>query len=214
MVNSILKWPNLIIAFIVIGFTFTGCGGVRLTPSAQKAFDSGQIMYTKRNMFISKFGRRGQRFIETTNYGNGQIIPVNTPVKLKAINKKQLVFTYSGGLVVLKNIPKYSNTTMGQIVSRYFGSKKVNLNKFTKLERDAIKSINNSFGVSSLGTNSSTSGSKIVVGMSKQAVLVSRGYPPTHATSSTKSNSWKFWETKFNTRIVEFRDNKVYRITE
>jgi len=226
MVKNIMKWPSLIIAMIVLGVGFSGCGGAKLSPAVEKAFDTHQVMYTKRNMFISKFGRYGARFIETTNYGNGQMIPVNTRVNFKDINKKQMSFTYDGGTVMLQNIPKYSNTTMDQMVKRYFGTKPIDLSKFTKLEQDAIKSgysaggtsggvVITPFGIhASSGAASSMSASKVVVGMSKAAVLVSRGYPPTHATSSTKSNSWKYWESKFNTRIIEFKNNKVVRIID
>lgn len=200
MVKRTLKWSGLIIASIILVLGFSGCGGAKLSPAVEKAFNSKQEMYTKRNMFISKFGRYGARFIETTNYGNGQMIPVNTKVKFKDVNKKQMAFTYDGNLVMLQNIPKYSSTTIDQMVKRYFSPKKVDLGKFTKLEREAIAS--------------GSSASKVVVGMSKEAVLVSRGYPPTHATMSPKANTWKFWESKFNTRLIEFKNNKVVRIIE
>jgi len=200
MVSRTLKWASLIIASIVLSFGFSGCGGAKLSPAVEKAFNSHQEMYTKRNMFISKYGRFGTRIIQTTNYGNGQVIPVNSKVKLKDVNSKQVSFIYDGSVIILQNIPKYSGTTIDQMVKRYFSPKKVDLSKFTKLEMEAIKS--------------PTSAGRVVVGMSKEAVLVSRGYPPTHATISPKSNTWKYWESKFDTRLVEFKDNKVVRIIE
>ncbi len=200
MITKTIKWATLIIASIALSIGFSGCGGAKFSPAVKKAFDTNQEMYTQRNMFITKFGRYGSKFIETTNYGNGQMIPVNTKVTFKDINNKQISFTVDGNLVMLQNIPKYSSTTMDQMVNRYFSSKKVDLSKFKKLEKKAI--------------TSSSLASKVVIGMSKEAVLVSRGYPPTHATMSPKSNTWKFWESKFNTRLIEFKDNKVIRIIE
>ncbi|MCF6330680.1 MAG: hypothetical protein L3I99_03950 [Sulfurimonas sp.] len=198
--SKTIKWATLIIASIVFSIGFNGCGGAKFSPAVKKAFDTNQEMYTKRNMFITKFGRYGSKFIETTNYGNGHMIPVNTKVKFKDVNNRQISFTLDGNLVMLQNIPKYSGTTIEQMVNRYFSSKKVDLSKFTKLEREAI--------------TSNLLASKVVVGMSKEAVLVSRGYPPTHATMSPKSNAWKFWESKFDTRLIEFKDNKVVSIIE
>lgn len=199
MMKKIIRVISATLAVGILGFGLSGCGGAGLTPQVQKAFDTKQEMYTQRNMFISTIGRFGQKIIDTTNYGNGIVIPVNTKVKFKDINAKQMSFTYNGSLVILRNIPKYSNTNMDQMVKRYFAPKKVNLAKFTKKERDAI----NKGGVMD---------SRVAVGMSKEAVLVSRGYPPSHATSSIKSDTWKFWEHKFNTILVQFKDNKVVKI--
>ncbi|MCW8838453.1 MAG: hypothetical protein OQJ77_01685 [Thiovulaceae bacterium] len=198
--EKILRTISAVLAMGIIGFTLSGCGGAKLSPQVQQAFEKKQEMYTQRNMFISTIARFGQKIIDTTNYGNGIVIPVNTKVKLKDVNAKQISFTYNGNLVILRNIPKYSNTTIDQMVKRYFAPNKVNLAKFSKKERDAIN-------------NGSVIESRVVVGMSKDAVLVSRGYPPTHATPSIKSDTWKFWEHKFNTTLVQFKDDKVVKIT-
>jgi hypothetical protein len=199
MMKKVLRIISATIAVGVLGFTLVGCGGAKLSPQIKQAFDKNKVMYTQRNMFISTIGRFGQKFIETTNYGNGIVIPVNTKVKLKDINSRQMSFTYNGTMVMLKNIPKYSGTSMEQMVNRYFGPKKVNLSKFTKKEREAIKA-------------GGVVDSRVTVGMSKDAVLVSRGYPPSHATAGIESNAWKFWESKFNTTLINFKDNKVIKI--
>ena len=43
-------------------------------------------------------------------------------------------------------------------------------------------------------------------GMSREAVLVSLGYPPESGTPSTKLDSWRYWRHRFNTFIVHFDD--------
>jgi len=222
--KNTLRVLSATLAALILSFGLVGCGGASLSPKVQDAFNNKREMYTQRNMFISKYDRYGQKFVETTNYGNGVMIPVNTKVRFKDVNSKQMSFTYKGNLVMLRNIPKYSGTNVEEMINRYFGPKKVNLSKFTRLEKDAILSKKETtipggvhvspFGVHKSGPVTSLSASKIVVGMSKEAVLVSRGYPPVHATSSLKSDKWKYWETKFNTRIVEFKNDKVSNIIE
>ena len=199
MIKKILRVASATLAVGILGFGLVGCGGAKLSPQVQQAFEKKQEMYTQRNMFISTIGRFGQKVIDTTNYGNGVVIPVNTKVKFKDINARQMSFTYNGSMVILKNTPKYSNTNMEQMVNRYFAPKKVNLAKFTKAEREAIH-------------NASIVSDRVAVGMSKEAVLVSRGYPPAHATSSTKADTWKFWENRFNTTLIHFKNNKVVKI--
>ncbi|MBF0265897.1 MAG: SHOCT domain-containing protein [Gammaproteobacteria bacterium] len=50
----------------------------------------------------------------------------------------------------------------------------------------------------------------VVPGMSKDAVLISYGYPPEHQTPTLKSNSWKYWASRTGRYSVEFNhSNKV-----
>ncbi len=45
---------------------------------------------------------------------------------------------------------------------------------------------------------------KLVVGMSKAAVIMARGYPPEHRTPSTEVNNWLYWENRFRKKAVNF----------
>lgn len=48
----------------------------------------------------------------------------------------------------------------------------------------------------------------IVDGMSKNAVLVSYGYPPEHRTPSLISNRWMYWKNKFTSFAICFDKNE------
>lgn len=43
---------------------------------------------------------------------------------------------------------------------------------------------------------------KVAVGMTREQVIVSLGYPPAHATPSTESPQWKYWHTTHGTYLV------------
>ena len=45
---------------------------------------------------------------------------------------------------------------------------------------------------------------KIVVGMSKRAVLVSYGRPPEHRTPDLKSNRWRYWMNRIKQKTICF----------
>jgi hypothetical protein len=47
---------------------------------------------------------------------------------------------------------------------------------------------------------------KIMVGMTKEQVIVSLGYPPAHQTPSLDSPQWKFWHTRVGTFVVLWDD--------
>jgi len=49
---------------------------------------------------------------------------------------------------------------------------------------------------------------RIEVGMSKKAVLLAVGYPPAHE-SSISSDSWLYWQSRFNKQRIEFVNDRV-----
>lgn len=49
-------------------------------------------------------------------------------------------------------------------------------------------------------------------GMSKSAVLMSYGYPPSHKTPSLKNDIWIYWVNRFAQRVIYFKDDKVIKI--
>jgi len=213
------KWTSLVLALVVIGLS--GCGGAKLTPEVQKAFETNKEVYTQQNMYIL-VGKYGHRYVDATNYAIGTLIPVNSKVAFKDINAKQFSFVYQGQTIILKNIPKYTGLNISQLADRYFNVNKVDVNKFTKTEKAVIAKPqgalipahvrrNGPFGFSQTGGYGVF---EIKEGMSKAAVLVARGYPPIHATSSTEANTWKFWETRFETIFVNFENNKVTTVSK
>ena len=183
-----------------LGFAISGCGGGSVSPAHQEAVAQKQTMTVQRNFWWGPGRWPGMKVSYTTNYKMGPMIPVNAKVTLEAINKNQVSFQYNGNLVILRNMPQHSNTTMDQMMDRYFGTKNVDLSKFTKLERDNIKK----------GT--------IAVGMSKDAVLIARGYPPSHKTPSLDADTWQYWKFQAgytsDTILVHFKNGKVSGFTD
>lgn len=193
--KSVLKLFGALAVAITLGLGMSGCGGSKVSPEVQESVKNQEKVYTKHGMFIT-YGQYGQKYVYTTNYCSGQFIPVNSEVTYQDINKKQVKFSYNGMSVMLRNMPKHSKTDMNQMMSRYFSKTKVNLSKFTKSERKAIDE------------------GRVETGMSKEAVLLARGYPPAHKTPSIKSDSWRYWVTRYNTQLVEFKNNRVSKIID
>ncbi len=55
-------------------------------------------------------------------------------------------------------------------------------------------------------------GGKLVVGMSRKAVLIARGYPPRHRTPSTDANAWLYWENRVRKKLIHFdKDGRTTR---
>lgn len=197
------KWIALLITSLGVFFFATGCGIAEmsnkvseafspkpvLTPEVAKMFNEKATVYTRINMHY--YIARGDNIVDTTNYQLGMLIPVNSQVVMQDISRGKLTFLYKGQVIVLKNTKKYSGLDMSGVVSRYFSKKKVDLSKFTAVERRAIRE----------GT--------VVKGMRKNAVLVSLGYPPKHRTPDLKMDRWTYWKNRWSTFVVFFKNDKV-----
>ncbi len=182
----------LFVSFMGLVLLVSGCGSAKLSPDVQKSFDTKAKLYTTQNMHYN-IARRGVKLVETTNYQVGMLIPVNSEVTMEDVNSKQIVFLYQGQKVILRNHIKYTGLAINEIAKRYFSPKKVNLRKFSRKERKAILS------------------AQVVPGMSKEAVLVSLGTPPAHATPSLKMDQWKYWRNRWTTFLVHFKNNKTIK---
>jgi len=182
-----------VVAFMSFGLS--GCGGAGVTPEHQKQVDEHAQMYTQNTMWAQGSS------ITTLNFSLGFPIPVNSVVFYEDINSKQLAFSHNDKRYYLRNAPRYSKTNMDQMMDRYFQVGKRDISMFTPEEQTAIKA------------------GKVEVGMSKEAVLVSRGFPPAHTTPDWKGmDEWKYWKFQRgyaqDTIIYHFKDNKVSSIED
>lgn len=208
-----------LLLLISISLSFNGCGGAKLTPAAKQAFATKQTMYAQRNMHFM-YGSYAKKIVNVSNYSQGTMIPVNSKITLKDVNARQFSFHYNGQVYVLLNNVKYSGLDISGVLNRYFSEKPVDLSKFTATERKVIAKpegtkspvtyIPSAFVPRSIGGWGPTT---ITKGMSKEAVLVARGYPPVHGTASTSLNAWKYWEDSGTTTIITFANNKVVSVS-
>ena len=134
----------------------------------------------------------------TTNYRRGASIPVNTSVKLLNITSKTIEVQVESPSqkLLIKNVERNTGDGVYRAFDKLFAKNKVNLSKFTALERTQIEK----------GT--------VAVGMSKDAVKVAIGYPPITETPTLDSNDWVYWSGRFNRFIVHFKDGKVIKIED
>ena len=178
----------------LMGLGLGGCGGAAVTPEHAKQVADHAQMHTQ----VAMFGQGSS--ITTLNYTLGFPIPVNSVVFYEDINSKQLAFMYNQKRYYLRNAPRYSKTNMDQMLDRYFATTKVDLSKFTEKEQELIKA------------------AKIEVGMSKEAVILAYGFPPSHTTASLDLDAWKYWKFQHgyaqDTLILHFKDNKLSSIQD
>ena len=180
-----------LILFVVI-FSLISCKKVLKPEELPVNIVPGGHYYTQ---FVIRY-EKGTHL--TTNYRRGESIPVNTPVKLLNITSKtiEVEVDNSSQKLLVKNVEKHTGVDAYRMFDKLFAKKKVDLSKFTALERSHIDS----------GT--------VANGMSKEAVIVAIGYPPVTETPSLDSNLWVYWSGRFNKFNVHFKNGKVNKIED
>jgi len=171
------------LSLIVLLCTITA-GGVQ---AAQNTALKGKTLYTQVNMYAHKGGSQ----ISWVNFEVGTFIPVNSKVKVIQLFGKNITFKIikSGKLVKLRNRPKHSGMDGKAWGIKHLNEKPLDLNQFSKAERNAIRD-----GI-------------IQAGMSKEAVIISRGYPPAHKNPTLEAPQWLYWSNRSNKKVVSFDEN-------
>lgn len=149
------------------------------------AVEEGKQYYTRYNFKSEKNKHR------TTNYWRGEITPINTKVTLKSLSKKKIVLDVDGKKITLSNVKKHTKKDTQQIASELLSPTKLPLNKLPKKFANDIKR-----GVLRLG-------------MTKDQVLMTRGYPPQHRTPSTEDDLWVYWNSRFVIQSLAFTNGKL-----
>lgn len=167
---------------------------IMLFPAVSYSADTGKY-YTRCNIWYEDPAR-----IYSTNYHVGTIIPAGTAVDVVGVSERGgIMFNDDNGIqYTMTQVSKHSRIPFSRFFDRYFSeSYPVELKKLSRAEEDAVK------------------GGYIETGMSKDAVIASYGWPPTHETPGPEADIWKYWYNRFVTKLIYFgKDDKVVRIQE
>jgi len=185
-------FSRILIASIVLILS-TGYGMSVFAADAEDEGPIGKTYYTQVNIWFEK-----PKKIYGTNYHVGAIIPVGTKVKIKDVRSSKLIFTDEkhDTVYAIINKKKHNNISIPELLDKWFSKQDVmapggKFSKFTEKEQKAIKS-----GI-------------IEVGMSREAVLMAYGYPPTIRTPSLDTDRWTYWRNRWITQVADFKDDKV-----
>jgi len=147
---------------------------------------TGVFYYTKANIWYEN-----PEMIYSTNYHVGAILPIGSRVQVIKAGKDFVQFRDEKGITYkILYVARHSTGTMDSFLSSTFSDENIleskEYKKLSAMEKENI----------SKGT--------IAEGMSKPAVLMAYGYPPSHRTRSTDLNIWTYWENRIMTKLVTF----------
>ena len=139
------------------------------------------------------FMRHGLKFERTawdaTNYWRGTLLPINAKVTLLKMSGSTMTISWEGAELVIKN-SKNTKVDLPALAKRMFSRAEVPINKF---------------GDSLAGT---IAAGEVVKGMTREQVIMARGYPPAHETPSIASDNgrWIYWSSRYVKITYVFKD--------
>ena len=137
----------------------------------------GEEYYTRTNIWYKDPAK-----IPSTNYIDGAFLPLGTKIKMLDCGGVQVKFVdiNRGQSYTIIFVRKHTTITAEEQFDRYFSKRNVvdtkgDFFKLSPKEQEAVKK------------------GAIFDGMSKKAVLMALGYPPSHKTPDLTSNVWFYW---------------------
>jgi len=126
----------------------------------------------------------------TTNYARGFFVPVNTSVKLASMTPRKMTLGLpSGETVDIELVPEFTQRPLTEIASELLGTQPVPIERLGDELANSIKS------------------GELRLGMTKEQVLMTRGYPPRHRTPRLEAFQWIYWSSRFVTLTLVFDDD-------
>ncbi len=188
--RSILRVASLLLLAVsgLVCAAFAG-GPIPFVDAVAKAETpvAGKEYYA-RHSFMYEEGKH-----ITTNYWRGTLVPINSRIKVEAATASKLLLRVveTGETIDVDNIAKFTKCDLRGIARRMLSVRPVDLGDCDKATVDAIKS----------GT--------MLRGMTKDQVLMARGFPPAHKTPVLSSDRWQYWSSRFVVQTIVFADGKL-----
>ena len=148
---------------------------------------AGQDYYTRSTLHFEDGEYAG------TNYARGSVVPINTKVRIDAIRSNAITLhrADTGDKLEVKNVEKYTRKSTVDLARLLFSAEPTPLDR---LPPDLAGSIRQG---------------EMRKGMTKEQVLLARGYPPAHETPSSDADRWVYWSSRFVKQTVVFANGRL-----
>lgn len=129
----------------------------------------------------------------TTNYARGPIVPINTPVKLLSMSGSKMTLKRldTGQEIKVENVERHTKKSMPEIAALMLSAQKTPLEKLPEEVASAIRN------------------GDMRKGMTREILLMARGYPPGHETPSLEGDRWVYWSSRFVKQTVVFVNGRL-----
>ena len=165
----------------VVSLVVAGCAAA-VAPDVLKQWQA-RSLYTCCNIRYEDPAK-----IVDANYAVGAILPFGSPASVTGMTNKSV--TFRAGATDFTVTQSYG--TAQETAQQYFAKILVDTDPHTR------------FGTFSPSVQAAIRDGRVERGMTREQVIMSLGYPPTHRTASTDVGTWVYWYNRWVTFNVEF----------
>lgn len=163
---------------------------VLFAQSAVADYEPHKAFYTQYNAWAYKGN------VTSDNFGVGTLIPFNTKVFVHKYVDGKLILKYGDKTFEVTANHSHGEKSHRDFFAQYLGAEPVDISKFSQIGQTGIAQAD------------------VIRGMTKQEVIVARGYPPKHATPDIFSNTWRYWHKRTHFFYVHFENDVVTSISK
>lgn len=129
----------------------------------------------------------------TTNYGRGILVPINTRVKFVSLDGDTATLRRldNGKDLKIENVEKFSQKSLQECLRLMLAAQETPIDRLVPSLSNAIRA------------------GQMRKGMTKEQVLMARGYPPGHETPSVDADRWVYWSSKFIHQTIVFQNGRL-----
>lgn len=181
-------FPLLLALCGLVSSALAGGSAAFADAVAKSAYPEAGKEYYARHCFMYEDGTH-----ITTNYWRGTLVPINAKITVVVATPSKLVLKIeeTGETVKVDNAAKYTKCDMREISRRMLSADPIDLDDCDEDMANAIRS----------GT--------MRLGMTKDEVLMARGFPPAHKTPSLTGDRWQYWSSRYAVHTLVFADGKL-----
>jgi hypothetical protein len=131
--------------------------------------------------------------INDANYFVGATVPFGSPVQVQSIGRNSITFLAGGTKLTLEHLYGKDQESFEQYADKVLVSEdpKLRVASVPRMVQDAIRD------------------GRVERGMTREQVILSLGYPPSHRTPSLSASEWTYWHNRWLTYKVAFDDAGV-----
>jgi hypothetical protein len=171
---------------VVLGIVvMAGCKPV-LSPQVLQSYQS-RTLYTCCNI------HHESEDINDANYWVGTLVPFGSPAKVESASRNTVTFLADGTTLRVQHAYGTAQESFQQYLDKLLVpvDPRLEAASFPRAAQQAIKE------------------GRVEKGMTREQVLMSLGYPPTHRTPSLNAPTWTYWYNRWVTYQVAFDDAGV-----
>jgi hypothetical protein len=172
----------LVLLMVTVG-AMAGCQPA-VSPELLQQYQ-GRTLYTCCNLHYESGD------VSDANYYVGGMLPLGTPVQVQKLDGRSVTILADGKQLTLQQRYGYQQESIQQYADKILvaDDPKLRLSSYSQSAQAAIKE------------------SRVEIGMTRDQVVMSLGYPPTHRTPTLSGPEWTYWYNTWITYRVQFDGN-------